>query len=289
MTETLPPVSPAQSTASRPGEPSPPELHGILRDLHRPPLPGAIANVGAFGWRALLKIKHVPEQLFDVLITPIMFTVMFTFLFGGALAGSPQEYLIFLLPGILAQTVVFTTIYTGVTLNTDIGKGIYDRFKSLPVWRPSPLVGAMFGDVIRYTGSSCIVFAIGFLLGYRAEAGIGGIIAAVALLNAFAFGIGWVFTTLGLLLRTPGAVMTVSWLFLMPITFASNIFVDPATMPEALQAFVAVNPVALLVTALRELLAGSATVISLVLALLAPAAITAVFGPLTMVLYRRQR
>lgn len=266
-----------------------PELFAVMNQNSRPRLPGPIANIRAFGWRALLKIKHVPEQLFDVLITPIMFTVMFTFLFGGALAGSPQEYLIFLLPGILAQTVVFTTIYTGVTLNTDIGKGIYDRFKSLPVWRPSPLVGAMFGDVIRYTGSSTIVFIIGFMLGYRAVAGFTGVIAAIVLLNLFAFGIGWVFTTLGLLMRTPGAVMTVSWLFLMPITFASNIFVDPATMPELLQSFVSVNPVAHLVTALRELLAGTATLGSLMLALTAPALLTAVFGPVTMVLYGRQR
>ncbi|MFG1496925.1 ABC transporter permease [Saccharospirillum sp. HFRX-1] len=267
---------------------APTDLHALMQQ-QAPELPGTLSNLATFAWRALLKIKHVPEQLFDVLITPIMFTVMFTFLFGGALAGSPQEYLVFLLPGILAQTVVFTTIYTGVTLNTDISKGIYDRFKSMPIWRASPLVGAMAGDVIRYTGSSVIVFIIGMLLGYRPGGGFFAVVLAIVLLNLFAFGIGWVFTTIGLLLRTPGAVMTLSWTVLMPVTFASNIFVDPATMPAWLQAAIGVNPVAHLVTALRDILAGQPSLAGIALSLLAPAVLTAIFGPLTMMLYRRQR
>ncbi|PTY38773.1 ABC transporter [Saccharospirillum sp. MSK14-1] len=277
-----------QNTIDAPNSPIQPDLHRLMQQS-APPLPGTLSNLSTFAWRALLKIKHVPEQLFDVLITPIMFTVMFTFLFGGALAGSPQEYLVFLLPGILAQTVVFTTIYTGVTLNTDISKGIYDRFKSMPIWRASPLVGAMAGDVIRYTGSSVIVFAIGLLLGYRPEGGVFSVVLAIVLLNLFAFGSGWVFTTLGLLLRTPGAVMTLSWAVLMPVTFASNIFVDPATMPDWLQAAIGVNPVAHLVTALRDILAGQPSWSGIALSLLAPAVLTAIFGPLTMVLYQRQR
>ncbi len=282
---TQPSSTQAQASPNR----TAPDLNLLMQGTTRPPLPGPAANVAAFGWRALLKIKHVPEQLFDVVVTPVMFTVMFTFLFGGALAGSPQEYLVFLLPGILAQTVVFTVVYTGVTLNTDISKGIYDRFKSMPVWHPSPLVGAMAGDVIRYSGSSCIVFFIGFLLGYRTEAGVGGILMALLLLNGFAFGIGWVFTSLGLLMRTPGAVMTLSWLVLMPVTFASNIFVDPATMPPLLQTIVAYNPVAHLVTALRSILANQADPGVILLALTAPVILTTIFGPVTMLLYRRQR
>jgi ABC-2 type transport system permease protein len=185
--------------------------------------------------------------------------------------------------------VIFTTIYTGMTLNTDIQKGIYDRFKSMPVWHPSPLVGAMAGDVIRYTTSAVIVFLIGMLMGYRTETGLLGIVQAIMLLNLFAFGISWVFTTIGLLMRTPGAVMTLSWLFMMPVTFASNIFVDPATMPGWLQTVVSFNPVAHLVTALRAVLAGEATFAVISLALLAPAVLLATFGPVTMLLYRRQR
>ncbi|MCH8552010.1 MAG: ABC transporter permease [Natronospirillum sp.] len=264
-------------------------LQSALARRAAPRRPGAISNATMFGWRALLKIKHVPEQLFDVVITPVMFTVMFTYLFGGALAGSTVDYLQFLLPGILAQTVIFTTIYTGVTLNTDISKGIYDRFKSMPIWAPSPLVGAMLGDFLRYTGSSVIVVLIGLLMGFRPEAGLSGVIWSMMLLNLFAFGIGWIFTTLGLLMRTPGTVMTISWIVLMPLTFASNVFVDPATMPGWLQSVVNANPVSHLVTAIRALMAGTANLGLLVKSLLMPAAITVIFAPLAMVLYHRPR
>lgn len=265
------------------------ELIRAIRLEQRPTPGGPVANALAFGWRALLKIKYVPEQMFDVLITPIMFTVMFTYLFGGALAGSTTDYLQYLLPGILAQTVVFTSIYTGVTLNGDLSKGVYDRFKSMPIWPPSPLVGAMLGDVLRYTGASIIVVLIGLVLGYRPEQGLVGVLASLVLLNVFGFGLGWIFTTLGLLLRTPGAVMTLSWLVLMPLTFVSNIYVDPATMPDLLQTLVSLNPVSHLVTALRGAMAGELALFSLAVALVTPAVLTLVFGALAMRLYKRQR
>jgi ABC-2 type transport system permease protein len=264
-------------------------LRATLETRHTPNPPGALANALSFGWRALLKIKHTPEQLFDVVVTPIMFTVLFTFLFGGALAGSPQAYLQFLLPGILVQTVVFTSIYTGFTLNTDISKGVFDRFRSMPIWMPSPIVGAMVGDTIRYTTSGLIVVIIGLIMGYRPEAGILGVTTSILLLNIFAFGIGWIFTTVALAVRTPATVMTLSWLVMMPLTFASNIFVDPATMPGWLQAFVAVNPIAHLVTAVRGLMDGVATTGNIGLALFSPAVVTAVCAPLAMWLYRRER
>lgn len=251
--------------------------------------PGAIPQTLTFAWRALLKIKHTPEQLFDVVVTPIMFTVLFTYMFGGALAGSPDAYLQFLLPGILVQTVIFTTVYTGFTLNTDISKGIYDRFRSMPVWQPAPLVGAMAGDTVRYTASSLIVVLVGLILGYRPETGVVGVVLAIALLNLFAFGIGWIFTALGLLLETPGTVMTLSWTVLMPLTFASNIYVEVSTMPEWLQSIVSVNPVTLVVTAVRGLLDGSVTMGAVWLSLLAPAVVTILVAPVAMVLYRRER
>ena len=247
------------------------------------------SNSLTFAWRALLKIKHTPEQLFDVIITPIMFTVLFTYLFGGALAGSPSQYIQFLLPGILVQTVLFTSIYTGFTLNTDISKGVFDRFKSMPIWRPSPIIGAMLGDTIRYTASSAIVIIIGLIMGFRPEAGILGIVLSILLLDLFAFGIGWVFTTVALAVRTPGTVMTMSWLVLMPLTFASNIFVDPATMPGWLQAFVEVNPVALLVTAVRDIMAGGTNMPLVLKALIAPAITTVLCVPIAMKLYSKER
>jgi daunorubicin/doxorubicin transport system permease protein len=242
-----------------------------------------------FAWRALLKVKHMPEQLFDVIVTPIMFTVIFTYLFGGALAGSPDEYLQFLLPGILVQTVLFTSVYTGFTLNTDIGKGVFDRFRSLPIWKPAPLVGAMLGDSVRYSISSLVVILVGLIMGFRPPAGVPGLFAAVLLLDVFAFGVGWTFTVLALVVRSPSTVMTLSWLVLMPLTFASNIFVDPRTMPGWLQTFVAVNPVALLVHAVRGIMTGSVTASDIALSLIAPALLTLVCAPAAMVLYERER
>jgi ABC-2 type transport system permease protein len=273
------------ATGARVGD----SLRAALAHRTAPRAPGAIANALTFGWRALLKVKHMPEQLFDVIVTPIMFTVMFTCLFGGALANSPEEYLQFLLPGILVQTVIFTSVYTGVTLNTDITKGIFDRFRSMPIWKPSPIVGAMVGDAIRYTISSAIVVVIGLVMGFRPETGALGIVASIVLLNLAALGFGWIFTTLALVMRTPSTVMTMSWLFLMPLTFASNIFVSPATMPWWLRAFVEVNPVALIVTAVRAIMAGTATLGDIGLALLAPAIVALVCAPLAMLLYRRER
>ncbi len=254
-----------------------------------PPRSRPVADSVAFGWRALLKIKHMPEQLFDVIVTPVMFTVMFTYLFGSALAGSPHVYLQFLLPGILVQTVMFTSIYTGFTLNTDFSKGIFDRFRSMPVWRPAPIVGAMLGDSARYTVSSLIVVAIGLAMGFRPESGLAGILWSLLLLDLFAIGIGWVFTILGLLARTPSTVMTLGWLVLMPLTFVSNIYVDPATMPGWLQAIVGVNPVSLLVTAIRGIMAGTVTAEMVGFALAAPAVIATVCVPLALRLYGRER
>lgn len=252
----------------------------------RPTRPSAVENTLTFAWRALLKIKHVPEQLFDVTLTPVIFTLMFTYLFGGAIAGDTATYLQFLLPGILVQTVLIITVYTGFTLNTDITKGVFDRFRSLPIWRPAPIVGALLGDTVRYTIASVITLALGLVLGYRPGGGLPGTLAAVALLLVFAFSLSWIFTIFGLLLRTPNAVMGVSMLILMPLTFASNIFVDPATMPSALRAVVDVNPVTHLVTAIRGLMGGGAELGDVVWVLVAAALLTLVFAPITMRLYR---
>lgn len=251
--------------------------------------PGMAANVLTFGWRAMLKLKHMPEQLFDVLVSPLMFVVMFTYLLGGALAGSPTAYLQFLLPGILVQSVMFNASHASVTLNTDLSKGIYDRFRSMPIWHPGPLAGAMTADALRHTISSLIVVAVGLAMGFRPEAGVLGVLASILLMVVFALGFGWLFTILALSLRTPGTVTTTTWLILMPVTFASNIFVEPATMPDWLAALVNVNPVALLVTAVRGLMAGTATVGDIGLALLGPALIALVCVPVALLLYRRER
>jgi ABC-2 type transport system permease protein len=260
----------------------------LLRRSETPARASLPACVTAFAWRTMLKIKHVPEQLFDVVITPVLFTVLFTYMFGGALMGSIPAYLQFLLPGILVQTVVFTSIHTGLALNTDIPKGVFDRFKSMPIWQPSPIVGAMMGDVLRFTLSSLIVFGVGLAMGYR-PAGVAGVIATLLLVNVFALGLSWVFIVLGLIVRSPSTMMTLSWLFLMPFTFASNIYVDPATMPDWLQTVVALNPVSHVTTAVRGALGGVFEPLTIGLALVAPVLLTGVVGPVALVLYHRER
>lgn len=264
-------------------------LDAALRVEAAPRDPGALANVLTFAWRTLLKIRHTPEQLFDVVVTPVMFTVIFTYLFGGALAGSPEAYLQFLLPGILVQSVMFTTIYTGFTLNSDIHKGVFDRFRSMPVWRPAPVVGALVGDTVRYSISSLIVVVIGVIMGFRPETGVAGVLVSVLLLVLFAVGIGWIFTVIALLVRTPSTVMTLGWLALMPLTFISNVYVEPATMPDWLQVLVGINPVSAVVSAIRGVMDGTVTPARIGAALLAPALITLVCAPVAMRLYGRER
>jgi ABC-2 type transport system permease protein len=277
----------APTTPPRPAVDEP--LRSALSSRARPPRPSALSSSLTFGWRALLKIKHVPEQLFDVTAFPIMFTLMFTYLFGGALAGSTGEYLQYLLPGILVQTVVFITIYTGLGLNTDITKGVFDRFRSLPIWRPAALVGALLGDVLRYTMASTMVVVLGLVLGFRPAGGVVGVLLSVVLLLVFSFSLSWIWTALGLVLRTPNSVMGVSMMVLFPLTFASNIFVNPQTMPSWLQAIVGVNPITHLVTAVRGLMRGTVTAGQIGWVLLISGVLTAVFAPLTMYLYRNKK
>ncbi|SKC38765.1 ABC transporter permease [Krasilnikoviella flava] len=274
------------TASAEPAEITTTTLRQAVALAERPARPSAIAMTLTFGWRALLKIKHVPEQLFDVLVSPVIFTLMFTYLFGGALAGSTSAYIQFLLPGILVQTIVIVTVYTGYTLNTDITKGVFDRFRSLPIWRPAPIVGALLGDTVRYSIASVMTIGLGLILGFRPEGGFVGVVLGVLLLLVFAFSLSWIFTILGLLLRTPNAVMGVSMMVLMPLTFASNIFVDPSTMPAALQRFVEINPVTHLVTAVRGLMAGQPDGSEIVWVLVASVVLTGVFGPITMHLYR---
>src|SRR5688572_24501727 len=181
-------------------------LNAALSSSARPPRPGAFSAAKTFGWRGMLKIKHVPEQLIDVTLTPVLFLVMFTYLFGGAVSGSTGEYLQFILPGILVQSVLFVSVYSGVALNTDKTKGVVDRFRSLPIWRPAPLVGAVVGDSVRYVVASVIVVALGLVMGFDADGGVAGVLAAIAVVVVFAFGLSWAFTTLGLVMRAPNAV-----------------------------------------------------------------------------------
>jgi ABC-2 type transport system permease protein len=264
-------------------------LRSAVSNGARPPRPTPLSASLTFGWRAMLKIKHVPMQLFDVTAFPIMFVVLYTYLFGGALAGSPRAYLQELLPGILVMTVSWITMYTGQALNTDISKGIFDRFRSLQIWRPAVLVGMLLADAVRYSLASAVVIGLGLALGFRPQGGAIGVLLAVALLLVFSFSLSWVWTALGLRLPTPESVLQISMTILFPLTFASNVFVDPSTMPGWVQTVVRVNPITHLSTAARGLMHGTATATEISWVLLWSAGLVAVFAPLTMRLYNAER
>jgi ABC-2 type transport system permease protein len=218
-----------------------------------------------------------------------MFVLPYTYLFGGALAGSTSRYLQQLLPGILVMTVSMITMYTGMGLNTDIGKGVFDRFRSLPIWRPAVLVGMLLADTVRYVLASAVVISLGLALGFRPDGGPVGVVLAVALLLLFAFSLSWVWTSIALRMQKPESVMSVSMTVLFPLTFASNVFVDPETMPGWVQAFVKVNPITHLTDAARGFMHGSADGGAIAWVLVWCVALVTVFAPLTMRIYARER
>lgn len=260
-------------------------IRSALSSHEHPGRPSAVSAVLTFGWRGMLKIKHVPEQLIDVTITPVLFTLLFTYMYGGAISGSTDDYLEFLLPGTLVMSVLFTTVYSGVTLNTDMTKGVVDRFRSLPTWRSAPLVGAVLGDVLRYLLAGMVVLAVGLVIGYRPGAW-DGLAWALLLLVVFSVALAWVWTTVGLLMRSPSAVMNTGFMALFPLVFVSNGFVPPETLPGWLEAIVDANPVSHVITAARGLMDGTASAGEIGLVLLEAAVLAAVFAPLTTRLYR---
>ncbi len=264
-------------------------LHTLLTFDERPSPPTPWQASLSFAWRAMLKIKHVPMQLFDVTAFPIMFVLLYTYLFGGALAGSPREYLQSLLPGILVMTVSMITMYTGTGLQQDIQKGVFDRFRTLPVWRPAVLVGMLIADVVRYTVASLVVLALGLALGFRPDGSLTGVVATIGLLLVFCFALSWMWMIVGLKSQTPETVMQISMTVLFPLTFASNVFVDPSTMPGWVQAFVKVNPITHLTDAARALMHGGDTGSSVWWVLVWSGALVAVFAPMAVRLYNAER
>lgn len=247
-----------------------------------------VQNSLTMAYRGILKVKRTPEQLFDVTLQPIIFTLMFTYIFGGAISGNIQAYLLVIIPGILVQTVITSSVVTGVQLREDMDKGVFDRFKSLPIARIAPLAGALLADTIRYTIATALTFAIGYILGYSPAGGLGHVALAGLLVIVCSWAISWIFAFLGVIARTASSVQGISMLVLFPLTFASNAFVPVETMPNWLQWVVNVNPISHLVSAVREL-ANQGTMGTDMMATLAGAAvIVAVFAPLTVRAYMRR-
>ncbi|MEU4435520.1 ABC transporter permease [Nocardia rhamnosiphila] len=243
-------------------------------------------NTMTMAYRGLLKIKHNPEQLFDVVIQPVIFTLMFTYIFGGAISGDVKSYLPVIIPGILVQTVVMTSVVTGVQLKEDMEKGVFDRFKSLPIARIAALSGALTADMVRYGIASVLTVVMGFLMGYRPEPA--GVALAVLLVVACSFATSWIWAFFGVIANKASAVQGYSMLVMFPLTFASPAFVPKETMPGWLQAFIDVNPVSHLVWACRDLMNTGHIGMHVVWSLVGAAAIVAVFAPLTVRAYMRR-
>lgn len=239
-------------------------------------------------YRGLLKLRRTPEQLFDVTLQPILFTLMFTYIFGGAISGNIQSYLPVIIPGILVQTVITTSIVTGVQLREDMDKGVFDRFKSLPIARIAPLAGALLADTIRYTIATVLTFAMGYIMGYRPDGGLGYVVIAGLLVVVCSWAISWIFAFFGVIARTASSVQGISMIILFPLTFLSNAFVPVKTMPDWLQWFVNVNPISHLVSAVRYLVNNGTFGHDLVISLIGAAVIVAVFAPITVRAYMRR-
>ncbi len=248
----------------------------------------AIRQSLTMAYRGLLKIKRTPEQLFDVTLQPIIFTLMFTYIFGGAISGDVASYLPVIIPGILVQTVITTSIVTGVQLREDMEKGVFDRFRSLPIARIAPLAGALMADTIRYTIATVLTFAMGYVMGYRPEGGLLHVAFAALLVIACSWAISWIFAFFGVIARTASSVQGISMIILFPLTFLSNAFVPVETMPGWLQWFVNMNPISHLVSAVRGLTNADAYGTDLAYSIIGAAAIVAIFAPLAVRAYMRR-
>jgi len=241
----------------------------------------------SMAWRATKKMRRNPEQFFDVTIQPLLFTAMFAYIFGGAISGDVQSYLPVIIPGILAQTVLTTCMATGVQLREDMDKGVFDRFKSLPIARIAPLAGPMVADLLRYVIAATLTFAAGFVMGYRPGGGFFGVAGAILLAVFVGWCLAWAFTWIGTIAKSAQAVQGMSMMILFPLTFLSNAFVGVNTLPDGLAAFVKVNPVSHLVTAARDLANNGEVTSQVGWTLLASVIVIAIFAPLSVRSYKK--
>jgi oleandomycin transport system permease protein len=238
--------------------------------------------------RSLIKTWRTPEALIDVTLQPIIFLALFTYIFGGAIAGGSQDaYLQFLLPGLLGQTIAMASVSLGQNLNADIEKGVFDRFRSLPIGRSAPLVGAVMADLVRYVILFVVMISVGTLMGFEATSWA-GVLGSLALSMGFALCFGWISVYIGMIVRTPGAVQGIMFLLIFPLAFGSNVFVQTETLPGWLQAFVKVNPISHLVGAVRGMMIGGPVATHLMWTLVWMAILLVVFFPLALRAYRRR-
>jgi oleandomycin transport system permease protein len=267
---------------------SQPPAHEFVPSRRVSPLAG-MRHTLTLTWRSVLKIRTNAEDLLGLSLQPIMFLLLFVYVFGGAIAhGSTHAYLQYVLPGMLVQTVLFATLGTGLMLNQDISAGVFDRFRSLPIARWAPLAGAIMGDVTRYVISVVVTVAFGVVLGFRVLTNPLAAVAGCALILAFAMAMCWVSALIGLLVKTPQGVQVFGFTAMFPIVFASGLLVPIATMPGWLQAFAKANPMTLLAEAARGLMVGGPVAVPAVQSMLWALGILVVFAPLAVRVYRHK-
>lgn len=239
-------------------------------------------------WRGIVKIRRNPAGLADVIIGPAIFLVLFGYVFGGAISGDTGEYLQYVFPGILGMMTLFATMGVGVSLSTDLSEGIFDRFRSLPIARISPLIGAIGSDVVRQSVSLAALIGFGLLLGVRFETNVWSVLGACALALGFALAVSWALILLALAIKDPQAVQGLGAVLIIPIAFASNIFVPVETMPGWMRVFASWNPVGHLVDAVRGLMMGGPVGEPLMFTLIWMAVFVVVFAPLSLIAYNRR-
>ena len=254
-----------------------------------------VLDAMTIGRRNLLRYLRVPQLLVFSSVQPVMFILLFNYVFGGAIRGiQAPKYIDFLVPGILAQTVLFGTVNTGMGLAEDLKGGMIDRYRSLPMARSAVLAGRTLSDLIRSAFILTLLLGVGFLIGFRPQTDLAGVLGALAVGLAFGYAWSWVMATVGLLVRTTESIQAAVYLVIFPLAFASGVFVPTETMPAWLQVFTEHQPVSVVTSALRGLILGAGALSAgqtvsgqVALALLWSAAIMAVFAPLAVQLYRR--
>jgi ABC-2 type transport system permease protein len=263
-------------------------IAGVQALPARPSLRDTFSQSMAMAWRSTKKMRRNPEQFFDVTIQPLLFTAMFAYIFGGAISGSVADYLPIIIPGILAQTALTACMATGIQLREDMDKGVFDRFKSLPIARIAPLVGPAIADLLRYATAATLTILTGIAMGYRPGGGFFGVFAGWLLTIVAGWSLAWIFTYLGTVARSAQAVQGISMMIMFPLTFLSNAFVPADTLPGWLRAFVNVNPVSHVVTAVRDLLNDGQVTAQVGYALIGCVVVVAIFAPLAVRSYSRK-
>ncbi len=247
-----------------------------------------VRHTMTLAWRTLVQIKHNPMELLDLSVQPIMFVLLFTYVFGGQMAGNPTAYLQYALPGIIAQNALFATLNTGVGLNTDITKGVFDRLRALPISRMSPLAGRILADTVKQAWSMGILLLMGIIIGFRVKTDVAGVIGALLLLVVMSFAVSWMSVLIGVLVSEPDKVQIFGFTTIFPLSFSSSAFVNVHTMPGWMQWWAKINPVSFLADSCRGLINGGPVASPVTKTLISAVVLAVIFAPLAVRALRRR-